>query len=483
MGDQGFSRRGVAAMVLGGGALGLSACEARPDTELHPRSRQFPEDFIWGVASAAFQTEGAQALDGRGPSVWDTFEARPGVIVDGSDASVATDSYRRYADDVDLIAAAGLDAYRFSISWSRVLPAGEGAINPAGLDHYSRLVDALLAKGVAPYATLFHWDLPQALQDKGGWKNRDTAARLADYAAVVVDRLGDRLKRYIVLNEAAVHTVFGHVLGEQAPGLKDIGLLGPVTHHMNLGQGLAIQALRAARPDLSIGTTLALQPCRPAGGGLAFWNRLASDGLDALWNGAWLDPLFRGAYPKAMDDFLRGGVVRDGDMAITRQPIDFLGVNYYAPAYVRLDPSSPGRIAPARPPKGAELDAFGRHIDPSGLYQVLERVRRDYGNPPVLITENGCSDPFSRGPAIIQDTFRINYLRRHLQAVLAARETGSPIGGYFCWTLLDNFEWGLGYTSKFGLVAHDRATGARTPKASYAWFRALATSGTLPPGP
>ncbi|MDI1363769.1 MAG: family 1 glycosylhydrolase, partial [bacterium] len=411
------------------------------------------------------------------------FEKRPGVIVDGSDASVATDSYRRYAEDVDLIAGAGLDAYRFSIAWSRVLPTGEGAINPAGLDHYSRMVDAQLAKGITPYATLFHWDLPQALQDKGGWKNRDTALRFADYAHAVVDRLGDRLKRYIILNEAAVHAVFGHVLGEQAPGLKDINLLGPVIHHMNLAQGLAIQALRAGRSDLSVGTTMALQPCRPAGGGMAFWNRLASDGLDSLWNRAWLDPLFKGVYPKALEDFLKGGVVHDGDMATIRQPVDFLGVNYYAPAYVRLDLSSASHIAPAKPPKGAELDAFGRHIDPSGLFEVLDRVRRDYGNPPVLITENGCSDPFGKGPAIIEDTFRIRYLRRHLEAVLAAREAGSPVGGYFCWTLLDNFEWDLGYTSKFGLVAHDRATGRRTPKASYAWLKALAENGVLPSSP
>ena len=469
--------------ALGGAALGLSGCESKPDTELHPKSRQFPQDFVWGVASAAVQTEGAQTADGRGPSVWDGFEKLPGKVIDSSDASVATDSYRRYAEDIDLIAAAGLDAYRFSISWSRILPSGEGPINPAGLDHYSRMVDALLAKGVTPYATLFHWDLPQGLQDKGGWTNRDTALRFADYAAALIDRLGDRLKRYIILNEAAVHTVFGHVTGEHAPGLKNADLLGPVIHHMNLGQGLAVQALRAGSTDLAIGTTMALQPCRPAGGSWALWNRLASDGLDGLWNRAWLDPLFKGAYPRVMDDFLKGGVVRDGDLATIRQKVDFLGVNYYAPAYVRLDLNAPGKISPTPPPRGAELDAFGRHIDPSGLYEVLEMVRRDYGNPPVLITENGCSDPFGKGPAMIDDEFRIGYLRRHLEAVLAAREAGSPIGGYFAWTLLDNFEWALGYTSKFGLVAHDRATGVRTPKASYGWFKALAASGSLPPKP
>lgn len=475
----GVSRRTLGALALGGAALGLSGCEGGHETDLKPKSRQFPKDFVWGVATAAFQTEGSQDADGRGPSVWDLFEKVPGHVKDGSDATVATDSYRRFQDDVDLIAGAGLNAYRFSISWSRILPTGEGTVNVAGLDHYSKLVDALLAKGVTPYATLFHWDLPQGLQAKGGWANRDTALRLADYAHAVVDKLGDRLKHYIILNEAAVHAVFGHVLGEHAPGLKDINLLGKVVHHMNLGQGLAIQALRAGKGDLTVGTTMALQPCRPAGGPWAVWNRLASDGLDALWNRAWLDPLFRGAYPKDMDDLLKG-VVRDGDMKTIQQKVDFLGVNYYAPAYVRLDLSSPSKIAPAAPPQGAELDAFGRHIDPSGLFETLDRVRREYGAPRMLVTENGCSDPFGKGPAILNDQFRITYLRRHLEAVLVAREAGCDVGGYFEWTLIDNFEWDLGYTSKFGLVAMDRVTGARTPKASYAWFKALAERGALP---
>lgn len=478
----GVSRRALGALALGGAAAGLSGCEGPGDTDLTPKSRQFPKDFVWGVATAAFQTEGAQTADGRGPSVWDVFEKVPGHVKDGSDATFATDSYRRYQDDVDLIAGASLNAYRFSISWSRILPIGAGAVNAAGLDHYSRLVDALLAKGVTPYATLFHWDLPQGLQDRGGWANRDTAQRLADYAGAVVERLGDRLKNYIILNEAAVHTVFGHVLGEHAPGLKDAALLGPVTHHMNLGQGLAIQALRAARSDLAVGTTMALQPCRPAGGPLAFWNRLASDGLDQIWNLSWLDPLFKGTYPKAMEEPLRG-VVRDGDLKTTRQAVDFLGVNYYAPAYVRLDLSAPSRIAAAPAPEGAEQDAFGRHVDPSGLFEVLDRVRRDYGAPRMLVTENGCSDPFGSGPAILDDTFRIKYLRRHLQAVLAAREAGCDVRGYFEWTLIDNFEWDLGYTSKFGLSAMEAASGRRIPKASYAWIKALAESGVLPPAP
>jgi beta-glucosidase len=481
--DKGINRRTLGVLAAGGAiGVGLSGCDRSGKTEVAIKSRQFPDDFVWGVATAAFQTEGSPTADGRGASIWDTFEKQPGRIKDGSTADLATDSYRRYAEDVDLIAGAGLKAFRFSMAWSRVLPTGAGTVNAAGLDHYDRLVDACLAKGITPYATLFHWDLPQALQDKGGWSARDTAHSFADYAAAVAARLGDRLKHFITLNEPAVHTVFGHVLGEHAPGLKDIALLGPTTHHMNLGQGLAIQALRAAHGDLTIGTTQALQPCRQAGGAPAFWNRPAAQGLDALWNRAWLDPLLKGTYPSLMEDFLKGHV-RDGDLATIRQPIDFLGVNYYAPAYVKLDLKSASHIAPGAPPRGAELDAFGRQIDPSGLGQVLEMVRRDYGNPPVLITENGCSDPFGDEPGVIDDGFRSQYLRRHLEAVKGAMEAGSRIGGYFTWTLIDNWEWDIGYTSKFGLVAMDRATGARTPKASYAWFKALAESGLLPTTP
>jgi beta-glucosidase len=477
-----INRRALGGLALGGAALSLGACAPAVQTDPQPKSRQFPKDFVWGVATAAFQIEGSQQADGRGKSIWDTFERQPGKIVDGSDASIATDSYRRYGEDIDLIKAAGLGAYRFSMSWPRIFPTGEGPLNTAGLDYYERLVDGLLAKDIVPYATLFHWDLPQALQDKGGWANRDTALRLADYAAAVGQKLGDRLKRYIVLNEAAAHSLLGHLLGIHAPGLKDPKLLGPVVHHMNLGQGLAIQALRAGHSDLSIGTTFALQPVRPSGGDLAFWNRPAADGLDALANRAWLEPALKGTYPKLVSDQI-GKALKDGDLTTIHQPVDFVGVNYYAPTYVRLDLTSPSKIALAKPPKGVELDAFGRHIDPSGLVEVLDWLRNDYDNPPVMITESGCSDPFSTKPAIIKDTFRITYLRRHLEAALVAKEAGSPLNGYFVWTLLDNFEWNFGYTSKFGLVAHDRATGQRTLKESYGWFANLAKTGTLPTQP
>jgi beta-glucosidase len=464
-------------LALGAGAAALAGCAQEGEMRIAPpRERQFPRNFIWGAASSAFQTEGALHTDGRGQSIWDVFPRER--IHDGSDATVAADSYRRYGDDAALIAGAGLGAYRFSVAWPRIVPGGAGAANQAGLDYYKRLIDALLARRVTPYATLFHWDLPQALQARGGWAARDTAARFADYAAVVSEALGDRLKHIVVLNEAAVHAVVGHVLGQHAPGLRDADALGAVIHHQNLAQGLAIQAMRAGRDDLVIGTTMALMPSRAEGGMMHWLNQKAASGFDEVWNGAFIDPLLRGSYPQTARGMVES-VLLEGDLATTRQPIDFLGVNYYAPAYMRFNAGAPSFIEPVAPPAGTERDAFDRHVDPAGPYETLLRLRDQYGNPRVLITENGCSDPFSEGPAIIDDQFRIDYVRRHLEAVKSAMESGCEIGGYFHWTLIDNWEWAEGYRSKFGLVAHDRATGQRTAKASYAWFSDLARSGFL----
>ncbi len=471
----GLTRRGLAA---GAGALALQGCVAREAPPRPLASRQFPPDFLWGVATAAYQTEGALEADGRGASIWDVFAANPSNIHDRSNAATACDSYRRYGEDAALARAGGLNAFRFSIAWPRVQPLGAGPANVLGLDHYARVVDGMLEAGLTPFATLYHWDLPQTLQAAGGWANRDTAARFADYADIVARRLGDRLARYVVLNEAAVHTVLGHVTGLHAPGLRDGDLLGPVTHHLNLAQGRAIAALRAARPGLVVGTTLALMPSRPAGGALALWNRLPAAGFDELWNGAYLDPLLHGTYPEQAQSLVAASV-RDGDMAAIHQGVDFIGVNYYAPTYMRLDLNNPSFVNIGAPPRDAPKDAFGRHIDPSGLGEMLARLRTRYANPNVLITENGCSDPFSDGPALIEDEFRIAYVRAHLEAVKREMEAGARIGGYFHWTLIDNWEWAEGYRSKFGLVAMDRATGVRTPKRSHQWFAALARSGLL----
>ena len=476
--NDGFTRRALA--PLAAGALAAAACTPqttpKTTTATKPASRQFPPAFVWGAATSAFQIEGALDADGRGACIWDAFPRER--VADKSDASLATDSYHLYKDDVALLAGANLNAYRFSIAWPRVQPMGAGAANPKGLDYYSRLVDALLAKNIAPYATLFHWDLPQALFEKGGWASRDTALRLADYADIVARHLGDRLKTYIILNEAAVHTIVGHVLGLQAPGLKDAKLLGPVTHHQNLAQGLAIEALRAAGRDFKIGTTMALMPVRPEGPWWHIENILPAQAFDAIWNGAYLDPLMRGTYPFAARSFVEPHV-RPGDMARTRQRIDFLGVNYYSPSYIKFDRANPSYIGPGLPPADVAHDAFGREIDPSGLGEVLARLREQYANPTVLVTENGCSDPFGTAAAIPNDAFRINYLTRHLEAVKLAMEQGSTIDGYFVWTLVDNWEWEQGFTAKFGLVAMNRATRVRTKKASYDWYAALAKTGSL----
>ncbi len=456
------------------GAATLAACAPASQPPLAPpRSRQFPPDFLWGCATAAFQIEGATQEDGRGDSVWDVFQRQAGKIVDGSTADVANDSYHRYPEDVARLSELGASAYRFSISWPRVQPDGAGAINDKGVDYYSRLVDALLAKNITPYATLFHWDLPQALFERGGWFNRDTTQRFADYANVVAQRLGDRLKHYVVMNEAAVHGIVGHVLGVEAPGLKAADKLGAVIHHQNLAQGLALRALRLAHADFQLGTTLALMPSRPEHAFISLLNDMAADGFDEVWNRAFLDPLLKGSYPKRVLEQI-GADLHDGDLALTRQPIDFLGVNYYAPTYIRFDASSPSMIAEGKVPDGVERDAFGRHVDPSGLGEVLMRLKTQYGNPRVIITENGCSDPFGSGPAEMNDPFRIAYLRRHLEVVKAAMEAGSPVGGFFVWSLMDNWEWSLGFTSKFGLCTRERA-----PKASFAWLKQLAATGLL----
>lgn len=441
-----------------------------------PASRQFPKDFAWGTATASYQIEGALDADGRGRTIWDTFAAEPGRVIDRSSGADACDSYRRYAEDAQLIADANLKHYRFSIAWSRIQPTGAGAANDKGLDYYARLADALLERGVTPWATLFHWDLPQALQDEGGWSTRDITARFADYAAIVGDRLGDRIKHFIALNEASVFTMFGHVTGNHAPGLREPALLGPVTHHLNLAQGLALNALRERVKGAKLGTTLATQPVRPRDG-LAE-HKAAAEKLDAIWNRAFLDPVLKGTCPDAVAALI-GDALKPGDLDVTRQRVDFVGVNYYSPTYTQADATNPLGFRMSRPPRGVPLDAFRRHVDPSGLYEQLMLLKTDYGDPLLYITENGCSDPFSNDPAQIDDGFRIDYLRQHLAAVQSAREAGARVAGYFHWSLIDNFEWALGYTSKFGLVAMNRETGMRTPKASYLWYSQLAKTGLL----
>ncbi|MGE5268716.1 MAG: glycoside hydrolase family 1 protein, partial [Thiohalocapsa sp.] len=380
---------------------------------------------------------------------------------------------RRYGEDIALIAGAGLTAYRFSVAWARVLPEGAGQPDPAGLDHYSRLVDALLKAGVAPWLCLYHWDLPQALQAQGGWTSRDTAARYADYAGLVARRLGDRVGFWLTLNEPSVHAILGHGLGQHAPGLKGREPMFAALHHQNLAHGEGVLALRAIGGDrFRIGTALSLQPARPSDGAAA--NQPAARMWDAVWNRASLDPPLLGRYPAMIAADL-AALVKGDDLARIRQKIDFVGVNYYNPMYQKADPSGLVGSNWGAVPADLQRTALGWPVDPQGLVEVLADLRDHYGNPPVYITENGAcyADRTSAGGRV-EDRDRIAFLEAHIAACHRALAQKADLRGYFAWTLLDNFEWAEGYTAPFGLVRVDRATLKRSPKASYDWYGQVA---------
>lgn len=437
---------------------------------------RFPDGFLWGTATSACQVEGR---GGRtADSIWDTFWRIPGRIKDGSDGDVACDSHGRWAEDVALIAAAGLKAYRFSVSWPRVQPAGSGRPEAGGLDYYGRLIDALLDEGVEPWVCLYHWDLPQALQERGGWTDRDTAARFADYAGIVARRLGDRVLTWLTLNEPSVHAILGHGLGEHAPGLKSREALFAALHHQNLAHGAGCAALRAVGGGrFRIGMALSLQPTRPAEGDAD--NANAADLWDAMWNRAALDPPLLGRYPERLMPYVEP-LLHPDDLARIRQPLDFLGVNYYSPMFVKADPDGLAGAFWGAVPAGTPRTALGWPIDPNGLLEVLADLADNYGNPPVYITENGACFADAPGPdGRIDDRDRIAFLRDHIAACHTALGLGANLHGYFAWTLLDNFEWAEGYGAPFGLAHVDRASLKRTPKSSYEWFARVARTGAI----
>jgi beta-glucosidase len=423
----------------------------------------FPVGFRFGVAMAAYQIEGAVNEDGRGPSIWDVFCRRQGAVAGGDTGDVACDHYHRWREDLDLMAALGIESYRFSISWPRVQPDGRGPLNPAGVDFYRRLVEGLRARGVEPVATLYHWDLPQARQAAGGWAARDTALRFADYAALMSEELD--VDAWITHNEPWVMAFLGHAEGVKAPGIRDWPTALRASHHLLLSHGLAAQALRG-KP---VGITLNLAPVRSD-------DVAAAARMDGYLNRWFLDPLFRGWYPEDMVAHYerRYGpfdAVRDGDLAVISVPIDFLGVNYYSPQRVRSDPSrQPLEISPVLPPP--PTTAMGWEVDPGGLYELLVRVRRDYGSVPIYITENGAA--FEDGPVVngtLEDPRRVGYLRSHLGALARAVADGVDVRRYFAWSMLDNFEWEHGYSKRFGLVYVDYSTQRRVPKRSGLWYR------------
>lgn len=434
---------------------------------------RFPADFLWGTATAAYQIEGAVAEDGRGPSVWDTFCAEPGRIRDGHTGAVACDHYHRYRDDVALMAELGLNAYRFSVSWPRVQPGGSGPANPAGLDFYDRLVDALAEHGIAPLLTLYHWDLPQELEDAGGWLARDTAYRFADYADLVHERLGDRVAHWITLNEPFIAMAFGYALGMHAPGKALLTDALPAAHHLLLGHGLGAAALRAAGAA-EVMLTNNHTPVRPASASEP--DRAAADAYDTLHNRLFLDPVFLGSYP----DLAAYGVpempgVRPEDMPVIAAPLDAFGVNYYNPTRIAApeDPDAALPFADAGIP-GAPLTGFGWPVVPQGLTELLVDLDARYALPPVYVTENGCSYPDTPADdGAVADPERIAYLHGHIRAVADARDAGVDVRGYCAWSLMDNFEWAEGYHQRFGLVHVDFDTQKRTPKASAHWYRDL----------
>jgi beta-glucosidase len=428
----------------------------------------FGRGFVWGASTSSYQIEGAATADGRGPSIWDVFSHTPGRTYDGDTGDIACDHYHRSAEDVAWLARGGFGAYRFSTAWSRILPTGTGAINDSGLDFYDRLVDQLIARGVAPWLCLYHWDLPEALQARGGWLNRDIASWFADYARIVAARLGDRVRHWIMLNEAVITALFGYGQGTLAPGLTGWPNAVAAFHHQNLAQGRALQALRAERPGLALGTVMTLQPVRPVSASAA--DAAAADRFDAIWNRTCLDPILQDGYPARLaEDF--APVLRAGDLAAIHQPIDFLGLNYYSPLYVA---HARDRMTGARfgqPPDGVAVTALDWPIEPDALTDQLVELRDRYGNPDVYITENGaCFDDAVEPDGTVQDGARIDYLRGHLLAARAAQRQGVALRGYFVWSLLDNFEWVEGYSRRFGIIHVDFATLQRTPKASFHWL-------------
>ena len=428
--------------------------------------------FIWGVATSSYQIEGGADADGRAPSIWDTFSAAEGRIEDGSSGRHACDHYHRWREDIEHMAWLGVDAYRFSIAWPRVFPQA-GAINEAGLDFYERLVDGLLEVGITPFATLYHWDLPQALEDRGGWRSRETVHAFVAYAEAVARRLGDRVKRWVTHNEPWCAAILGHLTGAHAPGATDGAEALTVAHNLLLSHGLSVPVLRRESSNAQLGLAHMYLHCEPASASPE--DDATSRNLDGTFNRWFLDPLYGRGYPQdVLAHYAQRGFVdpaapafiRDGDLKIISAPTDFLGINYYTRA-IAGEEAVPGQRKPD------ELTDMGWEVYPKGLSMGLARLHKDYAPRSIYVTENGAAysdNPDTAGR--VRDERRISYLRAHLLEVSAAREAKIPVDGYFAWSLLDNFEWSFGYNKRFGLIHVDFETQARIRKDSARWYRA-----------
>ncbi|MDQ1751474.1 MAG: beta-glucosidase [Pseudonocardiales bacterium] len=433
-----------------------------------------PADFRWGVATSAYQTEGAVTADGRMPSIWDDFCRTPDAIDGGDTGEDACDSYRRWPEDLALLRALGVNSYRFSVAWPRVQPLGSGALNPAGLDHYDRVVDDLLDAGITPFVTLYHWDLPSALQRSGGWVARDTAPRFAEYAGSVAGRLGDRVRDWTTINEPLCCAWIAHLEGRMAPGHRDLHDAVHASHHLLLGHGLAADAVRAnAATRPTVGIVLNLSPCEPATDDPA--DVRAAERADGHTNRWWLDPLHGRGYPQDMVDVY--GIeppVQPGDLEVVAAPLDFLGVNYYFRERVAADDTVATLGYRSVPVEGAATTAMGWEVHPQGLHDVLLRVAKEYESPVLYVTENGAAfDDVPDADGYVHDVERAAYLRQHIAAMAAAVAEGAPVRGFYAWSLLDNFEWAYGYWPRFGLTYVDYPSQRRTVKHSGEVYAAI----------
>ena len=496
-----WSRREFLLSALGAGAaaalpFGFPACSSSSKAALNSKSAAqfatsseipFPKGFFWGTATAAYQIEGAWNEDGKGESIWDRFSHTPGKIKNGDTGDLACDSYHRWRDDIALMRAMNLNSYRFSIAWPRIQATGSGPANSKGIDYYSRVVDALLEARIRPLPTLYHWDLPQALEDAGGWPNRDTAARFADYVDVVTRALGDRVSDWILFNEPSAFTDLGYLEGEHAPGRKSLLDFLRATHTVNLAQGAGLRALKAVRPTARVGTAFSMSPCEPATN--SDEDKLAAERAHAMLNVWFLEPALKGRYPEALTFLPEKGMgIQPGDMEKIRAPLDFVGVNLY----YRTIASAPGaleRVAHAQdwlfPVKmdggqQAPKTDIGWEIWPQALFDMLMRITRDYNRPAIEITESGCA--YNDGPdanGIIHDTRRVQYHREYLAALARAIAGGADVRGYHAWSLIDNFEWAEGLSQRFGLAYVDFKTQQRTVKESGRWYAKVAAENVV----
>jgi len=450
----------------------------------------FPQGFFWGAATASYQIEGSWNEDGKGESIWDRFAHTPGKIKNGDTGDVACDSYHRWREDIALMRAMNLNSYRFSISWPRIQPSGSGGVNPKGIDYYNRLVDGLLEAHIRPFVTLYHWDLPQALEDAGGWPNRDTAARFADYAQLVAQALGDRVSDWMLFNEPDAFLDLGYLEGTHAPGRKSLLDFLRATHIVNLAQGEGFRALKAARPKARVGGAFSMSSCEPAGHSEE--DKLAAERAHAITNIWFLEPALRGRYPEALTFLPETAMgVKSGDMEKTRAPLDFIGINLYyrtiasAPAAMERAVHAQEWLFPVKMDPGHEgpMTDIGWEVWPKSLYDMVMRITRDYNRPVIEITESGCA--YNDGPdrsGVIHDTRRVSYHHDYLAALAQAMAEGADVRGYHAWSLMDNFEWADGFSQRFGLAYVDYKTQKRIIKDSGRWYAGVAAESRVGPG-